>query len=96
MNLDPLEAEVLGWLLDDPGAPKTPAGIIAAEFGSWVSEEAVGAALARLVASGLVQAFELDKNSNSFRPIMAAGAPLSAWFMATSAAGGPKDAQSPT
>jgi hypothetical protein len=85
MNLDPLEAEVLGWLLDDFETPKTLAGNISLEFGSSASEESVSAALARLVASGLVQAFEFDPRSNSYRPIVVPDAPLSAWFMATKA-----------
>ena len=85
MNLDPLEAEVLGWLLDDFETPKTLAGGIALEFGSSVSNESVCAALARLVTSGLVQAFELDQPSNSYRPIAPSDLSLSAWFLATKA-----------
>jgi len=85
MNLDPLEAEVLGWLLDDSETPKTLAGDLGFEFGRSVSQESVCAALARLVACGLAQAFEFDQHSKSFRPIVVSGLPASAWFMATSA-----------
>jgi hypothetical protein len=85
MNLDPLEAEVLGWLLEDFETPKTLAGNISLEFGSSASEESVSAALARLVTCGLVQAFEFDPGSNAYRPIAASDAPLSDWFMATRA-----------
>jgi hypothetical protein len=85
VNLDPLEAEVLGWLLDDSETPKTLAGEVCREFGTSASTESVCAALARLVASGLVQAFEFDQRSNAFRPIVFPDLPLSAWFMATRA-----------
>ena len=85
MNLDPLEAEVLGWLLDDFETPKTLAGDVAREFGSSTSKDSVSAVLARLVAKGLAQAFEFDGRSNTFRPIAFPDLPLSAWFMATRA-----------
>jgi len=85
MNLDPLEAEVLGWLLDDVEAPQTLAGDISREFGSSVSEASISSALARLVEMGFAQAFEFDQATNSFQPIAARNPPLTAWFMATKA-----------
>ncbi|SPE21347.1 hypothetical protein SBBP1_1330007 [Burkholderiales bacterium] len=87
MNLDPLEAEVLGWLLDDVDTPKTPAGNVVREFGRSTTEDAVCAALARLVASGLAQAFEFDPRLQTYRPIAVvdrSGA-AAAWFVATRA-----------
>jgi hypothetical protein len=86
MNLDPLEAEVLGWLLDDVEAPQTLAGDISREFGSSVSEASISSALARLVEMGFVQVFEFDQAANSFRSIASRNPPLTAWFMATEAA----------
>jgi hypothetical protein len=85
MNLDPLEAEVLGWLLDDPETPKTLTGGVALEFGSSVSAESVRAALVRVVEAGLVQAYEFDQASGAYRPIDVSDLTLSSWFMATKA-----------
>ncbi len=85
MNLDPLEAEVLGWLLDDPDTPQTPAGDVSREFGRSVSDASIADALVRLVQMGLVQAFEFDPASKSFRPLVSKNPPITAWFLATSA-----------
>jgi hypothetical protein len=85
VNLDPLEAEVLGWLLDDYEAPQTLAGDISGEFGTSVSEASVSSALVRLVEVGLAQAFQFDLASETYRPIALEGSPLTAWFMATAA-----------
>jgi hypothetical protein len=85
MNLDPLEAEVLGWLLDGVETPQTLAGDIFREFGSSVSEASISSALSRLVEMGFAQAFEFDQATNSFRSIASKNPPLSAWFMATKA-----------
>jgi hypothetical protein len=85
MNLDPLEAEVLGWLLDDVEAPQTLAGDISREFGSSVSEASISSALTRLVEMGLAQAFEFDQATNSFRSIATRNPSLTAWFMVTKA-----------
>jgi hypothetical protein len=85
MNLDPLEAEVLGWLLDGVEAPQTLAGDISREFGSSVSEASISSALSRLVEMGFAQAFEFDQATNSFRSIASKNPPLTAWFMATEA-----------
>lgn len=85
MNLDPLEAELLGWLLDDLEAPQTLAGDISRQFGTWASEASISSALARLLEMGFVQAFEFDQATNSFRPIASKNPPLTAWFMATEA-----------
>jgi hypothetical protein len=83
MNLDPLEAEVLGWLLENMEAPRTLAKDYASEFGSSTSPASISTALGRLVEMGFAQAYELVPESKTFRPIASRNPPLTAWFMVT-------------
>ncbi len=85
MNLDPLEAEVLGWLLDECATPQALVDCMS-QFGRTVTEESVAAAIGRLVEMGFAQVYDFDPVSKSYRPIALKNPPLNKWFMATQVA----------
>jgi hypothetical protein len=83
VNLDPLEAEVLGWLLEECGSPQTLSDNLALQFGRSATEASVAAAIGRLVAMGFAQVYDFDPSSKTFRPIELKNPPLDKWFAAT-------------
>jgi hypothetical protein len=85
VNLDPIEAEVFGWLLEATDSPRSLSEGIERDFGPSMPLESVSNALRRLVASGFAQAFEFDDPSRSYRPVAMRNPPLGLWFMATRA-----------
>lgn len=85
MNLDPLEAEVLGWLLDEPDTLRTLAENFPREFGSSATEASISSALGRLADMGIVQAYQFDEASNSYQPVAWKNPPLTAWFQVSRA-----------